>query len=95
MKISDIATVKGNYADADFWITRRGTRDEVGRPVNQFDKEKIGVKVTRTDIVNPRYLFYVFTYLHGKGVFKLTARGTTQLVHITTDEIKNLPIQLK
>ena len=44
-KISDVADIKISFAEADFWITRKGSIKEVGRPTKDFNKEKIGIKV--------------------------------------------------
>ncbi|WP_458259555.1 hypothetical protein [Enterobacter cloacae] len=39
MKISDVATVKTDFPDADFWIVRRGSLNSVGEPSYTFAKE--------------------------------------------------------
>jgi hypothetical protein len=54
LKLSDVADVKINFLEADFWITRKGSIKEVGRPTKNFNKEKIGIKVT-SDKIDPNY----------------------------------------
>jgi hypothetical protein len=82
---------KLNFPDADFWVIRRGTPDEVGRPVKEFDPERIGIKVT-SEALMPDYLFYTMRLWHSEGRFKQVATGTIKLVHIRTSDILNIPI---
>lgn len=95
MKLSDVAVVKVNFESADFWLIRTHGEEKVGHPVRIFMKDYIGIKVTRTDILIPDYLYYVFMYLHGNGVFKPHAIGTTKRVHIRVEDIKNISLSFK
>lgn len=90
MKISDVATIKTNFSEADFWIVRRGSLNSVGEPSYTFNHESIGVKITRRDLVLPRYLYYCFLHLYCSGVWKTVATGTLSLVNITTHDVKNI-----
>jgi hypothetical protein len=78
--------------DADFWIQKVGTDETIGTPHENMDLDDIGVKVIRTDILVPKYLFYVFQYLQMQGVFKHLALSGTQRV-LTVKSIENLPLQ--
>ena len=84
MRLKDVATIKTNMSAADFWMIRRGSAETVGTPVKEFNPEHIGIRVYRTDILIPEYLFYAMEYLHSQGVFKNLTRGTLALVHIST-----------
>ena len=95
MRISDLAEVKISFEEADFWVIRSHDVEMVGHPVRIFQEDYIGIKVVRTDIVIPSYLFYAFAHLHSKGVFKLIAHGTTKRVHIRVEDIKNIPLVLR
>lgn len=90
MKISDVAAIKTNFPDADFWLVRRGSLKTVGLPSYDFHPESIGIKVLRTDLVLPRYLYYSFLNLHHSGVWEPVATGTLSLVNITTHDVKNI-----
>lgn len=92
MTIGELCEFKVNFPDADFWLIRRGSEDAVGKPVNEFNPENIGVKVIATDVLDPRYLYYVFLHLHGQGVFVQMAHGTLRLKNIKISDIKNIPI---
>ncbi len=92
MRLKDLCDVKTDFPDADFWITRKGDIDSVGKPTKEFDPEKIGVKVVRTDLLLPDYLYYVFEFLVMNGSFATMASGTTKLKNITVDDVKNLPV---
>jgi hypothetical protein len=95
MRLKDLCDVKTNFPDADFWITRKGDVDSVGKPTKEFDPEKIGIKVVRTDLLLPDYLYYVFEFLVMNGSFTTMSSGTTKLKNITVDDVKNLRVGQK
>jgi hypothetical protein len=95
MRLKDLCDVKTDFPDADFWITRKGDVDSVGKPTKEFDPEKIGIKVVRTDLLLPDYLYYVFEFLVINGSFASMSSGTTKLKNITVDDVKNLRVGQK
>lgn len=92
MRLKDIAEVKTNFPDADFWLQRKGSIETVGKPTKTFSPENIGIKVVRTDVVDPNYLKYVFDYLFNSGAFKPLAKGTLNLQHLPLNAIRNANI---
>lgn len=90
LKLSDVATIKVGLKDADFWIIRRGSRLQVGRPVRGYNPEHIGVKVNRTDILLPDYLYYALMRQHFIGAWKEKANGTLNLVNIKVSDVQNI-----
>ena len=92
MNLSALCQIKVNFTEADFWLIRRGTLTAVGKPVREFYREHIGIKVIQTEILLPDYLFYVFLDFHNRGLFKALALGTLPLVHIRVEDIKNIQI---
>lgn len=88
--LKDLATVKTNMQDADFWLVRKGSSKTVGKPVREFNPEHIGIKVTRTDVLDPQYLYYVFMNLHNQGYFAQRATGMSELVHIRTSDVADI-----
>jgi hypothetical protein len=92
-RLGDICTIKVGLPDADFWVIRRGSEAEVGRPVRTYGPEHIGIKVVRPDIMLPDYLFYLIQYLHSRKVFSQMARGTLRLVSIRTEDLRDIPIR--
>ncbi len=94
-RLGDLITVKLKDEDADFWVVRRGSLETVGKPVREYNPEHYGIKVTRTDLMLPDYLFYMLQYIHMQGVFKRVAKGTLKLVNITADQLKAIPIGQK
>jgi hypothetical protein len=92
MNLSALCTIKVNFELADFWLVRRGTLNAVGKPVRSFYREHIGIKVVKTEILLPDYLFYVFLDFNNRGLFKPLAVGTLSLVHIRVQDIKNIQI---
>ncbi|AEB22168.1 hypothetical protein ICQ89_004428 [Salmonella enterica] len=93
MKLSDVATIKTNFPDADFWIVRRGSLKTVGEPSYTFNPESIGVKVTRPDLVLSRYLYYCFLHLHQSKVWEPVATGSLSLVNIKVSDVKNIVLE--
>ena len=78
--------------DADFWLVRKGSDKTVGKPVKEFDPSRIGVKVVKTDVLDPNYLYYAMMNLHNQGHFARIANGTTNLVNITVNDIASIPL---
>jgi hypothetical protein len=95
MTIGDLCEFKTNFPDADFWLQKKGSIDNVGTPLKEFYEENIGVKVIRTDIFIPQYLYYYFQFLHQQGLFAPIAHGTLPLKNITISDIKSIPISFK
>jgi hypothetical protein len=93
--LGDFATIKIGLEDADFWIIRRGSESKVGKPVNEFSKESIGVKVKDTDRINPKYLKYMIEYLWSQGYFKNLSHGTTELVNIKTKDVADIRLKFQ
>ena len=92
MKLGDICNFNVNMEDADFWLTRRGDISMIGKPTKKYSPDNIGVKVTRTDLVLPDFLYYYFEYLHGGGLFRQFASGTTNVNQIPISDIKNINV---
>jgi hypothetical protein len=93
MKLKHIVDLKVNNPEADFWLIRKGNANKVGRPTREFSPEHIGVTITRSDLVIPDYLFYVFEHLSNQGVFVSMAQGTTNLQSISIEDLKNIPLR--
>ena len=89
-KLFNIAQVKVNFPDADFWIVRKGSDSSIGKPTRAFSSEYIGIKITKKEVIIPDYLFYAITHLHNVGYFKRIAKGTLSLQHITLSDIKEI-----
>jgi hypothetical protein len=62
--LGDLARVEKGLEGADFWL------DAKGKPTRTRGEKFVGVKVTRTDMLVPNYLFYVFEYLVMQGTWR-------------------------
>jgi hypothetical protein len=91
-RLKDIAKIATNMQDADFWLVRKGSDKTVGKPVKEFDPSRIGIKVVKTDVLDPNYLYYAMMNLHNQGHFARISNGTTNLVNITVNDIANIPL---
>lgn len=95
MRLKNLAVIRTDFAGADFWISRRGSIETVGQPTRTFSPYHIGIKVERTDLLLPDYLYYVFTHWHQIGHWQPLARGSLDLVHIQVDDVRNVELQMK
>jgi hypothetical protein len=78
-------------ADADFYLQRTGDEKTVGTPKREGTADDLGIKVVRTDILLPDYLFYVMQYLHMQGVLKEIAVGSATKT-ITAKSVGEIPV---
>ncbi len=90
MQLQDLACIRTNFADADFWLVRRGSVATVGQPTKTFSPYHIGIKVKQTDLLLPDYLYYVFVHLHQSGQWQPFAKGSLNLVHICITDVKQI-----
>lgn len=89
MTLGDFCDIKVNFPEADFWIISKGDKDTFGKPTETFNPDYIGVKVTRTDMIFPKFLYYIFLNYFTQGVLRNLGNGT----RIKISDIKKLPIQ--
>jgi hypothetical protein len=93
-KLGDLCTIKTNFLDADFWLVRRGDGKNVGKPTKEFSPYHIGIKVTATEQLMPQYLYYMMMHLYNQGYWQTRSMGTTALMHIRTEDVKNIQLAL-
>ena len=92
-KLGDLISILKGNPHADFWVVRRGSASEVGKPTREFNTEHFGITVEKTDTVLPDYLYYWFEYAHGQGHFERMARGSLKLVNIRKADILNIVVE--
>jgi restriction endonuclease S subunit len=93
MKLKQLCTVQTNLPNADFYMVRSGSQNTVGKVTKEYSKDYIGIKVTRTDLLVPDYLYYLLMNLHNQGYFESISNGTT-LRHITTQDVGSIAFQM-
>lgn len=91
--LGDFIRVGTNMPDADFWIHRRHSAEQVGHPTRVFNKEHFGVKITNPAL-DPRYAFYMMQHIANSGHYRQYATGITNLVNIKKHHITNIPISM-
>tara|TARA_R110002020_G_scaffold10828_5_gene41217 strand:- start:9244 stop:10251 length:1008 start_codon:yes stop_codon:yes gene_type:complete len=74
--------------DADFWLISVNTKEKVGTPVEEYNKNHIGVKVLNTEKILPKYMYYHMMNLHSQGYWKQIVRGSVQQF-ISVQDVKN------
>lgn len=92
MRLKDVAEIRTDFEEADFWLVRRGSIETVGQPVREYSPYAIGIRVTATGLLLPDYLYYVFMHLHQVGQWQPLAIGSLQLVHIRVEDVKNIQL---
>lgn len=90
-KLSEKAEIKLDFPDADFWIIRRGSENNLGKPTKNFNKEHIGVKIKSEDVL-PQFLYYAMEYIYSKGYYRNLSVGTTNLKNIKVSDVSNIII---
>ena len=77
-KLGDLIELRLRDEGADFWITRRSSRENVGKPTRDYNPESFGVRIKEDakNILDSRYLYYVMEHLWTQGVWKAIAEGT-------------------
>jgi len=91
--LKNYAEIKTNFPDADLWVIRKGSLETVGKPVNDFSPEHIGIKVIDKEALLPSFLYYALESVYASGYFKRLANGTTNLVHIRAQDVADIPLR--
>lgn len=91
-KLRDLAIVKTNFPEADYWVRRKGSEDTVGQVINEYSPENIGIKITRKDLLLPEYHRYVMINQHLKGYWKNKSTGTLNLKNIKVEDVANMEV---
>jgi hypothetical protein len=92
MRLSDVATIQVNFPEANFWIVRRGSVERCGEPERVFNPEHIGIRVDRTDILLPDFLYYALKHLHQHGHWQRLVTGTLSLVNIRVSDVRRIEL---
>lgn len=92
MRLSDVATIRTNFPEAHFWLVRRGSEDQCGKPVREFNPEHIGIRIDRHDLLLPDYLFYALMHVHQGGQWKTVVTGTLSLVNIRVSDVRRIEL---
>lgn len=72
--LNDVAEIRLNFGDADFWMPVKGP--ETGKPTQLFAPEHIGIKVTKPEILVPKFLYYLFEHQYNEGLFRSIPEDT-------------------
>ncbi|MEG5035305.1 hypothetical protein [Microcoleus sp. AT3-D2] len=80
--------VKTNFADADFWLTNKGSKEKLGLPVKEFQPYLTGIKCPA--LILPDYGFYLCLYLHQQGIWQAYSQGSISLQHLRIKCIKQV-----
>lgn len=90
MRLEDVAEVRTQFPKADFWLQRKGSDLKVGQPVQDYNRENIGIRVERRDLFEPKFLFYWLEHLWNQGYWGSIASGALKLKHIRVADVQKL-----
>ena len=71
------------------------TKQDIDRMERPNIQSYFGIKVKRTDVLDPQYLRYLMQYLHQRGYFRSIASGIGGRVNIKLDDITRIKLQPK
>ena len=94
-KLGHVAKIGTNMEDADFWITRVHDSKNVGKPTKEYQPHHLGVKITATDRLDPKFAYYLMHYIHGTGYFSERARGVGNRVNIKKSDVSDIPLKFE
>lgn len=92
MRLKDLASIRTDFLEADFWLVRRGGLETIGQPTREFSPYHIGIRVEQTGLILPDYLYYVCMHLHQTKQWQAFAHGTLTLVHLRVEDVKNISL---
>lgn len=91
-RLKDLVRVRLNDPSADFWLIRKGSDTEVGKPTKEFSPEHLGITVTATNALDPNYLRFVMEHIWSQKHWVNIARGALRLKSIRKEDIENLRV---
>ena len=95
MRLGDFVEVGTNVKDPHFYIVRRGAAHEVGKPTKEPNPEHFGVRVIKTDSLDPNYAYHMMQHIANTGHYKQFATGSTKLVNIRANHITDIPLGIR
>lgn len=93
IEFGEVATVSTKMPAADFWLVRVHDKTNVGRPSRDYNPDYIAIKITRTDILDPSYAYYLFMHLWQRGYWQKLTTGATNRVNLKVSDVKSLKLQ--
>lgn len=90
--LGELIKIGTRMEDADFWIHRRGDINRLGHPTKEYNPEHFGVKVTRPDVLDPKYAYYMMMHVANTGHYRQHAVGSTNVMNIRASHITDIPL---
>lgn len=94
MKLRDFCEIKFDIEDADFYIIAKGSENQIGKPSiqNNETKNKIGIKVINRELIDPKYLYYLFEHLFQSKFWSENGLvyGSLNLKNLRLEDVRNL-----
>ena len=75
--------------DADFWLYSKGSTEKLGMPVEEYHKNRIGIKILNTEEIDPKFMYYWMLNIYNQGYWKQIGRGSVQQF-ITVKDVRDL-----
>jgi hypothetical protein len=84
--------VKNNFNDADFWLINKGSVNDLGKPVKQFEPYYTGILCPA--LILPEYGYYLCVYFYQIGVWRQYGVGSTSYQSLRISDIRRVFNQL-
>ncbi len=92
--ISKFINFKWGDKKADFWIRSKHSANKLGEIITKHHKGAIGVSIKDKNKLVPDFMKYAFMNLQkNSNFYKLRAKGSLNLKHITTKDMNSLSIE--
>ena len=94
LTLGDVAELRLNDPDADFWLEQRGDETKLGMPQKEYGPYRIGVTV-RPEMrkhLDARFLYYLVMDIWQGGAWRGLGRGTLRLKHLLMSDIKDMVV---
>ncbi|MGL5063223.1 MAG: hypothetical protein ACRC62_24855 [Microcoleus sp.] len=80
--------VRNNFRQADFWLVNKGSLENLGKPVKDFEPFLTGIKCPVS--IDPEYGYYLCWHLHSIGIWRQYGRSSIELGHLRICDIKKI-----
>ncbi len=90
MILSDIAEIRTNFPEANFWLVNYTNTNQVGKPTGDFQKEFIGIKAYDFDFTY--HLYHMLMSFFKTGQFQNISRGIPGYVSLCLHSVQNLGV---
>jgi len=91
-ELGDVAEVGFGMTDADFWVVAAGTAELIGMPTKEYNRDYLGIKVYRPDLVDSDFLFHLIKQVQEQETFPRVAQQEFPMYYLDVDIMAGMPM---